>query len=716
MSSRTIILLTIFIHLGTALFSQEFLTGLSENPVIVEEVARLETLAAERESLARDEVTPLFLPFFDDFTQSWIFPADGRWANSYAYINTNFAYHSVNRGVATLDAIDNRGRLHQNASTFPFGADTLTSQPIRLDSIISPVQRPLTPADSIYLSFFYQPEGRGNPPEPFDSLILNFGYYTGRDIFAGYFDSLLVPLSWYLQPGDTLFPGDTIYSPGGECDPGLFAISSQLYTYQDAILLPCDSVFIPEYKWQRVWSTPGMALQEFYETYGTYSRQVLIPITDTLYFGPEFRFRFHNFASLATENTPSWRSNCDQWNLDYIYLDRNRSYDDTTYRDVSFVERPPSLLRNYEAMPYKQYVNDPTNEMKDDLELLITNLDSTIYNTSFYYSVYELNGPFQYTFPGGNCNLGPVYEFGYQDCISCAAHACPPVNFLFPLSNADSAEFEIRYFIIGDITPVDTVADTLRYRQKFFNYFAYDDGTPEAGYGLTPAGAKLGYQFRLNTRDTLRAIEIFFNRTQGNANEVFFDLVVWRDNNGKPGEELYRQPMQKVEFSETLNEFHTYFLDEPLEVNGTIYIGCEQLTLENLNIGYDRYNDAQQHIFYNTDGTWYPSTYQGALLMRPVIGKKFSWAGTPDEAPLADLFRVYPNPVNGADFFIRYEGARPLDMEEYEVRIISMLGAVLYQGPYRESFRSALPAPGVYLIQITGRDGIPVFTTRVIKS
>jgi hypothetical protein len=534
-------------------------------------------------------------------------------------------------------------------------------------------------------------------------------------VFAGYYDSIFVPLDIYIQPGDTIYPGDTVYSPTGECDPGLYVISDQVYTYNDLIQVPCDSVLIPEYRWKPVWRTGGLTLEEFFELYGTYSRQVMIPITDSIYFSPDFRFRFNNFASLATENTPSWRSNCDQWNIDYVYLDRDRSYDDTIHRDVSFVDRPPSILKNYEAMPYRQYVNDPTNEIKDNVELLITNLDSTTYNTSFYYAVYELNGSFEYMYPGGNCNLAPVYENGYQDCISCAAHACPPTNFLFPLGTKDSAEFEIRYFIIGDITPVDTLADTLKYRQKFFNYFAYDDGTPEAGYGLTPAGAMMAYQFNLNIGDTLRAVQIFFNRTQGNANEVFFDLMVWRDNNGKPGEAIYSQLMEKVEFSERLNEFQTYLLDEPVAVNGTFYIGIRQLTIENLNVGYDQYNDAQQHIYYNTDGTWYQSTYQGALLMRPLIGKQFAWSGTPERIREDVLFHVYPNPVAGEDFYLRYLGEAPLRKEKYQVRIISMIGSVLYDGPFRDSFHSVLTSPGIYLIQIINKHNPVIYTSKLVK-
>ena len=134
--------------------------------------------------------------------------------------------------------------------------------------------------------------------------------------------------------------------------------------------------------------------------------------------------------------------------------------------------------------------------MKETLEMTITNLDTSIYNSTYYYVIYQVDGPFEYLYGGGNCNLFPYTLNGYQNCISCAAHACPPVNFIFPLSSTkDSAEFEVRHFIIGDITAQDTIADTLRYRQKFFNYYAYDDGTPEEGYGLDPCRIDAGLPF-----------------------------------------------------------------------------------------------------------------------------------------------------------------------------------------------------------------------------
>ncbi len=698
-------------------FAQEIITGLSEDPVIR---AGFEKMMAEDASRdVNDESESITLPFFDDFHQTWIYPDDNRWVDEEAFVNDSYGYHSANIGVATLDAIDRRGVLHANASQFPFLADSLTSRPIRLDSLFYPSPKRITIADSLYLSFYYQPQGRAKfAPESLDSLILQFGHYTGDSVFANTYDSVYVPLSIYIHENDTVNPGDTIYSPV-ECAEGLFVIATQYYYYNDQILMPCDSVFFPEFKWERIWSSAGMSLEEFSAQFGVESKQVLIPVKDSLkYFRKDFQFRFINYASLASDNNPSWRGNCDQWNIDYIYLNIDRSYKDTVYRDVTFVERAPSLLKNYESMPFNQYFNNPGNELKENLELVITNLDSTIFNSTYYYVVYQVDGPFEYLYPGGNCNLFPFTINGYQNCTSCEAHACPPVNFTFPLSTADSAEFEIRHIILGDITPTDTVGDTISYRQKFFNYYAYDDGTPEQGYGLTPAGSKLAYRFTLNIKDTLRAIQMYFNHTQYDANEKYFNLMVWRDNNGKPGDVMYSQENVKVEYTTGLLGFHTYFLEEPILVNGTFYIGWEQLTGDNLNLGFDNYNNAQQHIFYNSTGEWYQSIYPGALMMRPMLGKYFDFSGVDEEFSSQGTITPYPNPMSGSLISFRCSGIYedPSTTADFQISILNLPGEEVYAGEFSRQVNPGRLSPGLYIVTIRDKAGQIISVSKLIRN
>ncbi|MBL4593241.1 MAG: T9SS type A sorting domain-containing protein [Flavobacteriales bacterium] len=107
----------------------------------------------------------LTLPFIDDFSQNYIFPDANLWMDMHAHVNSNFADNPITFGVATLDGLDSTGTPYNFALPTSYGiADYLTSQPINLSSII----------DSVFLSFYYQPQGNGNKPETKDSLRLEF--------------------------------------------------------------------------------------------------------------------------------------------------------------------------------------------------------------------------------------------------------------------------------------------------------------------------------------------------------------------------------------------------------------------------------------------------------------------------------------------------------------------------------------------------------------
>ena len=64
--------------------------------------------------------------------------------------------------------------------------------------------------------------------------------------------------------------------------------------------------------------------------------------------------------------------------------------------------------------------------------------------------------------------------------------------------------------------------DTVRYYQEFKNYYSYDDGTAEKGYGISGQGtanSSLAYQFESYKTDTLFGAYIYFNRTLNDGNQ-----------------------------------------------------------------------------------------------------------------------------------------------------------------------------------------------------
>ena len=99
--------------------------------------------------------------------------------------------------------------------------------------------------------------------------------------------------------------------------------------------------------------------------------------------------------------------------------------------------------------------------------------------------------------------------------------------------------------------------------------------------------------------DTLQGVQMYFNDVQNSSNDIFFQIVVWKDNNGKPGEEIYRGPSVKPYYEEGLYEFYSYMFDTTLILSGTFYIGWQQQGAGSLNVGFDSNNDNSDKIFFH---------------------------------------------------------------------------------------------------------------------
>lgn len=98
-----------------------------------------------------------------------IFPAskDGAlWVDNYTYRNNSMAVKQPTYGVVTFDGTNEFGVPYKPGLVSAYGvADYLTSKPIHLNYL---------PSDSLYLSFFYQPQGLGAAPAGKDSLVVEF--------------------------------------------------------------------------------------------------------------------------------------------------------------------------------------------------------------------------------------------------------------------------------------------------------------------------------------------------------------------------------------------------------------------------------------------------------------------------------------------------------------------------------------------------------------
>lgn len=644
----------LFLFFSVCGWGQEILTGMQSNPRVQQRYQEMQKHYTGRPA---SDASPMSMPFYDDFSYDSVYPASTLWIDNYSFVNTDIPVYPPNTGAVTLDAIDANGLMYPNAEPGPnpFIADHLTSRYIRLDSVFTPVPRKLTAADSVYLSFFYQPQGRSrNYPLKMDSLVLRFLVAPARDSIT-----------------------------------------------------PTDTIHFPEI-WKKVWYSNGMSLDTFrYYNNEKYFVQVMIPIRDTmLFFKKTFRFQFFNYVNFAAPPEYSWQSNCDQWNIDNVYLNMGRSMNDTVYPEIRFMDRAPSMLRNYESMPYPHYTASPETEMADSVSVIFSNRDTQVHSCRYTYKVTGAVGSFSKSYASPNFNVQSVYATG-----PVTLH--PTVSWFYPVTQADSAVFLMQH-TVHDNAPGSVYGDTIRRNQNLFNYFAYDDGTPEASYGLTPAGSMLAYRFNLNKPDTLRAIQMYFNHIYSSTSQLpYFYLCVWNDDVGTPGDTIYSKFTIPF-YSDQLNKYYTYHIP-PLPVNGTIYIGWIQTTADNLCLGFDTYNNHSNQIFYNTSGKWYNSAFSGSLMIRPVVGKPIP-LGIDDKNPVSASFEFWPNPCHDHRLNLRLKKDGTSSAEGYRIMIANLAGQTLVSQRFSEQIDLGTLGQGMYFVYLIAPDGSRTAVRKLIVS
>lgn len=688
--------------------AQEFLTGITQNSILVK-AYNSNTPKGTRDISVR-------LPFTEDFSNYTGYPSSELWTDRKCFVNNTFAIMPPSIGVATFDALDENGKIYAHADRTTFPADTLTSVCIRLDSNFTQ-HRPMRVSDSLYFSFYYQPGGGcsgtppvgweriGDAPEHDDALVLEFGYATGNMVFQGF-----VYGEYILGEGEYHIAGDTIENP---FIPGTYYIFESNAFAGETILIPADSIFGPEYVWNEVWSSYGCSLDSWLaQNPLDYFKQVLIPITDEQYLRNNFQFRFRNYASLDLDswsgnNIVGWASNCDQWNIDYIRIDINRNAEDFYPSDVAFVSPTTSALSLYQSMPWHQY---RTSDMAEKFHNQLSNISSETRNVGYQYSVVKQPGDTVYQSTINYMNATPYYDSGLHTYVP---HAEPAIGFDYPYDGADSALFRITHvFKMEGTSDENRHNDTCVFEQKFYNYYAYDDGTAEAGYSLLSTLSNpesyLAVQFTLAEPDSLRCVRMWFNSVINDENFGNFTLMVWDDDNGRPGNVIYSLPAQLPAHAADYLNFVSYYPEEPIPVEGTFYVGFLQTHNIQLNLGFDQNNDARGHFFYNVANEWKESFYKGAPMIRPVVGKYFDYTGIADHKTTE--VRLYPNPTTGMLYISTDE-----DLQNPDYQIIDIYGRLLEQGRAEgNTIDLSRQKPGVYFIRMS-HDNRIITTEKIIK-
>jgi hypothetical protein len=616
MIRQNLILSFIFAAAVIPVSAQEVVNGLQSNYAIITSPENTKKGGSAKSAGMAE------LPFFDDFSGSSIYPEISKWTDRYVFINDTYSDRQITTGIASFDAIDEKGRLYETAISTGFEGDLLTSQPINLE---------YTTSDNILLSFYYEAGGLGDAPETNDSLTLQF------------------------------------------LDP-------------------------VENKWFSVWRAKGGT--------GAGFRQTSVSIEDLRFLKKGFQFRFINYVTISQNTSDqSMIGNCDHWNIDYVLLDRNRTISDTVYTDVAFRSPIRSLLKNHEAMPWNQFREVELQEMGAFIPVSYRNNDNIIRNVTRNFQIWDMNLNSQvHAFSAGATNIDPQTNIDYNANLI----------YTYKSDSPDSARFRITCALkTDDFDPKEN--DTVTYYQVFKNYFAFDDGTAEMGYGINGLGSRnamVAYRFKSYIPDTLRSIQICFNDSYRDANKRAFDIIVWDDNNGIPGNMLYRGEEVMVEQAVRINGFYNYPITDGVPLDGIFYVGWKQRSETFLNAGLDVNTPQSGKQFYWLNGEWQQSQVYGSIMIRPVVGTPLKTTSVNDNYyKLKTSLSVFPNPSR--DFITVSTGGT--DNEELLwIRITDLNGREYINCRNTGQINISSLKQGLYIVSAT-ISGKPAGHSRLIK-
>jgi hypothetical protein len=418
--------------------------------------------------------------------------------------------------------------------------------------------------------------------------------------------------------------------------------------------------------WIRVFSVQGAELSSF-----DYQVIKLENPSDSInYFHKNFKFRFMNYGNP--------RGNLDHWHIDYVLLDRNRSFEDRSFNDVAVYERAKPFISRYYELPFNQFKFNPTIFNASSYFVYAKNLSDEIKNSSYGYRLTYLNENRIIA-----DNFGQVaFNFRPETFEEIEEpYTAPIFNF-----QGDSAVFLFETAIIA--SDGFTGNDTSKLKLTFANYYAYDDGTAETGYYIPNASeAQFAYQFNALVQDTLIGVAIYFNESEDDVSNNTFNLKVW-DNIGRVGTPISVQNPENLRYEllglnpvyqNSRNGFTYYYFDKKIPVLGDFYVGWEQNGSYRINVGFDlNYpfwsgNSSNPFQFYNFNGTWLPSSLPGSVMLRPILTREIFYPPASIKQSNTEQIRIFPNP---AQDFVNVEMPKNSD---YEISIINGKGQEVYK-------------------------------------
>ncbi len=464
-----------------------------------------------------------------------------------------------------------------------------------------------------------------------------------------------------------------------------------------------DSLILEYYnatteRWSGAWNSIGFAADTF--------SQVVLKVPNQLH-QDGFRFRFKNYAN----STGAF----DQWHVDYVYLDNGRTETQDFYNDIAYVYDASSMLKDYYAMPWWHYKNNPSSYMADSAFTTMKNASNGLLSVFNFLNVPDPTTPSTnfYTFPdipSSFLQIQPNSFFRFEY----------PTPFEFPAAKIDTAGVFESIFDIQFRPRVDFIEsnDTVISRTVLQDYYAYDDGTAEAGYGVNPAlssdglTAYMAVRYDIPFSDTLKGFQTYFLPQAVDVSKQRITLTVWSSIN--PAVVLFeRDVTARPTYSEP-NGIITFNLDTPLVVGTTFFIGFKTVGANSVNVGYDLNTNHKDKIFFSQNGTTWSAPSgginDGSLMLRPVFRNRVLDVSITENSLFKNDLKVYPNPTNGI------LNLKVLSNERIEsIEILDMTGKLVIAVPFQSQLHLGHLPRGIYFLKVQNKNG-ELLTRKVILS
>lgn len=547
--------------------------------------------ANEKQSpfLRTKSIDPVILPFWDDFSSVRNGkPQNNLWEfGQSVWINDGMAINPPSINVATFDGLDSLGKPYNVNDVLAKGyADKLVSAPIRMD-LVSDADK-----TRIFISFFYQYHGNGEPPDEGDLLSLSFKNSTGNwevmwsiendgTLEKDQFEQLIIPITdqrffhdkfqFKIENFARLSgPYDTWHVDYIYINNGKLQVDPVRPLFPDRTITSKLSSTFTDY-----WSMP---IKHFFSN------------TTSNYTQPSLYITNLRQDQVAGNGQP----------ISYSSAARI-----TTYQG----ETSPTITE----LPLDVNVNIGSELFFREQQLVTL---ATTPNAASLNSVAD----------SIKMKVGVIFDTGDNK-----------------IKTPTEGDYDFNVF-----NPIEfRTNDSISAEYVLSNYYAYDDGKAEYGAGLNQPGAQLAYEFTMMTdkRDTIVAVDIYFPRFGDESNQVILFQIL-RSLTNSASDILFSQsiPIQRT----TENKFWRISLGElPAGVQDKFYIGWKQNSSAIIAVGLDKNTDSGDKIFANINGAWEQNiTLKGSLMIRPVFGKG-KGEGTITNAESLVKLDLFPNPSQG---------------------------------------------------------------------